>query len=163
MDIAMIGLGKMGANMTTRLLRGGHRVVVYDLNERAIQTAEAEGAEGARILDEVVEKLPPPRVVWVMVPAGDPTEQTIRALAERLSPGDVVVDADQLHEGSGRMRIQSRPISGGNGPATGPSGPQPQGNRPRPSPSARGQRPPTAPTSPQSRRSQNKSSTRVGA
>ncbi len=92
MDIAMIGLGKMGANMTTRLLHGGHRVVVYDLNESAIREAEAEGAEGARTLDEVVEKLPAPRVVWVMVPAGDPTEQTVLALAERLSPGDVVVD-----------------------------------------------------------------------
>ncbi len=92
MDIAMIGLGKMGANMTTRLLHGGHRVVVYDLNESAIREAEAEGAEGARTLDEVVEKLPAPRAVGVMVPAGDPTEQTVLALAERLSPGDVVVD-----------------------------------------------------------------------
>lgn len=92
MDIALIGLGKMGSNMTTRLLRGGHRVVAYDLNEQAIQTAEAEGAEGARTLDEVVATLPAPRAVWVMVPAGAPTEQTLCALAERLSPGDVVVD-----------------------------------------------------------------------
>ena len=59
----MIGLGKMGANMTTRLLHGGHRVVVYDLNESVIREAEAEGAEGARTLDEVVEKLPAPRAV----------------------------------------------------------------------------------------------------
>jgi len=88
----MIGLGKMGANMTLRLLRGGHRVVAYDLNEAAIQSVEAEGAEGARTLEEVATRLPAPRAVWVMVPAGDPTESTIHALAQRLSPGDIVVD-----------------------------------------------------------------------
>jgi 6-phosphogluconate dehydrogenase len=92
MDIAMIGLGKMGANMTARLLRGGHRVVAYDLNEEAITTAEAEGAEGARTLDEVVAKLSAPRAVWVMVPSGDPTESTVYAMAERLSPGDTIID-----------------------------------------------------------------------
>ena len=92
MEIGMIGLGKMGANMSTRLLRGGHKVVSYDLNEEAIQTAEAEGAEGARALDEVVTKLTPPRAVWVMVPAGDPTESTVNALAERLSTGDIIID-----------------------------------------------------------------------
>ena len=82
----------MGANMTTRLLRGGHRVVAFDLNEAPIQEAEAEGAEGARTLDEVVEKLSAPRTVWVMVPAGNPTESTVNALAERLSPGDIIID-----------------------------------------------------------------------
>jgi 6-phosphogluconate dehydrogenase len=92
MEIAMIGLGKMGANMTTRLLRGGHRMVAYDLNKDAIQKAKIEGAEGARSLDEVVEKLSSPRVVWVMVPAGNPTESTVNALAERLSPGDIIID-----------------------------------------------------------------------
>ncbi|MFQ5614758.1 MAG: phosphogluconate dehydrogenase (NAD(+)-dependent, decarboxylating) [Anaerolineae bacterium] len=92
MEIAMIGLGKMGANMATRLLRGGHRLVAYDLNESAIQAAEAAGADGARTLEEVAEKLPAPRPVWVMVPSGDPTEQTINALAERLSPGDIIID-----------------------------------------------------------------------
>jgi 6-phosphogluconate dehydrogenase len=92
MELAMIGLGKMGANMTTRLLRGGHGVVAFDLNEAAIQEAEAEGAEGARTLDEVVSKLSAPRAVWVMVPAGSPTESTVNALAERLSPGDIVID-----------------------------------------------------------------------
>ena len=92
MDIAMVGLGKMGANMTTRLLRGGHRVVAYDLNETAIQSTEKMGAEGARTLDEMVSKLEAPRVVWVMVPAGTPTEETVRALAERMDPGDTVID-----------------------------------------------------------------------
>jgi 6-phosphogluconate dehydrogenase len=88
----MIGLGKMGSNMVTRLLRGGHRVIGYDLNENAIQAVEAEGAEGVRSLDELTAKLPPPRVAWVMVPAGDATESTIAALAERLAPGDIIID-----------------------------------------------------------------------
>lgn len=92
MQIAMIGLGKMGANMTVRLLNDGHKVVAFDLNESAIAQAEAAGASGARTLDEVVEKLAAPRVVWVMVPAGDPTEKTIQALVERLEPGDVIID-----------------------------------------------------------------------
>ncbi len=92
MDIAMIGLGKMGANMATRLHRGGHRVIVFDLSEDAIQRAEDAGMEGIRTLDEVAKKLHPPRVVWMMVPAGAPTEATVEALARSLSPGDVIVD-----------------------------------------------------------------------
>ena len=92
MKIAMIGLGKMGANMTKRLVQGGHTVIAFDLNEAATKAAEADGAEGARTFDEVVAKLPSPRVVWVMVPSGKPTEATIDALAERLTPGDILID-----------------------------------------------------------------------
>ena len=92
MDIAMIGLGKMGANMVTRILKGGHRVVVFDLSEEAIKSAEDLGAEGARTLEEIVEKLPSPRAVWVMVPAGAPTENTIEELSAILSLGDIVID-----------------------------------------------------------------------
>ena len=92
MNIAMIGLGKMGANMASRLLRGGHGVVAFDLNESAIQAAEAEGAEGARTLDEVVQKLAAPRAVWIMVPSGRPTDETIMAMADRLAPGDLIID-----------------------------------------------------------------------
>lgn len=92
MDIGMIGLGKMGANMTLRLLRGGHRVVAFDLNEDSIKAAEAEGATGARTLDEIAEKLSVPRAVWVMVPSGDPTEKTITDIAGKLSSGDVLID-----------------------------------------------------------------------
>ncbi len=92
MDIAMIGLGKMGSNMATRLLRGGHRVVVYDLNEDAIRAAEALGATGARTLEEVAKELPAPRAVWVMVPSGNPTEATIEQLTRVLEPGDVIID-----------------------------------------------------------------------
>jgi len=92
MEIAMIGLGKMGANMTTRLLGKGHRVVAFDVKEEAVRAAEAGGATGARTLDEAVGKLSAPRAVWVMVPSGKPTDDTIAGLAERLSPGDIVVD-----------------------------------------------------------------------
>jgi 6-phosphogluconate dehydrogenase len=92
MDIAMLGLGKMGANMATRLSRGGHRVVAYDINESAIQAAEQAGAEGARTLNEVAEKLKPPRSIWVMVPSGKITENTIQDLSGELSPGDTVID-----------------------------------------------------------------------
>jgi len=92
MEIAMIGLGKMGGNMTTRLLQGGHRVVAYALHEATIQAAEAVGAVGARTLDEVVQKLPPPRSIWVMVPSGQITDETIRSLATRLSSGDTIID-----------------------------------------------------------------------
>ena len=92
MKLAMIGLGRMGANMGARLLRGGHQVVAYDLNEVAIQGAEAQGAEGARTLAEVAAKLPSPRAVWVMVPSGKPTEETLQLLSQALSPGDIIID-----------------------------------------------------------------------
>lgn len=92
MKIAMIGLGKMGANMAQRLLAGGHEVVAFDLSEAAIQAMEGAGAVGARTLDEVAEKLAQPRVAWVMVPSGKATESTINALADRFAPGDIIID-----------------------------------------------------------------------
>jgi len=93
MQLAMVGLGKMGANMTTRLIKGGHDLVVTDLNEDAIKTAEKEGATGAANLEELVDKLSSsPRIVWVMVPAGKPTESTLQSLGDLLSEGDVVID-----------------------------------------------------------------------
>jgi len=92
MKLAMVGLGKMGANMTSRLLRGGHEVVAFDLSEEAILKAESEGAEGARTLAKVTEKLSAPRVVWVMVPAGKITESVISELGELLSDGDTIID-----------------------------------------------------------------------
>ena len=92
MKLAMVGLGKMGANMTSRLLRGGHNVVAFDLSAEAVQKAESEGAEGARTLAEVAEKLPASRVVWVMVPAGKITESVISELGEILSEGDTIID-----------------------------------------------------------------------
>ena len=93
MDIAMIGLGKMGANMARRLLHGEHRVVGYDRSPQAAEDLAAEaGLVPAGSLAEVVRALPSPRAVWVMVPAGAPTEETVKALAELLSPGDIIVD-----------------------------------------------------------------------
>ncbi len=92
MKLAMVGLGKMGANMTIRLLNGGHNVTVTDLNSDAIQKAMEAGADGAENLEELVQMVGAPRVVWVMVPAGKPTESVISSLAQLLSPGDIIVD-----------------------------------------------------------------------
>jgi 6-phosphogluconate dehydrogenase len=92
MEIGMIGLGRMGANMTQRLLSGGHRVVVTDLNPDAVKGAEALGAEGAASVAELVAKLAPRRAVWMMVPAGQPVQNTVDALAPLLERGDIVID-----------------------------------------------------------------------
>ncbi|MBI5877458.1 MAG: decarboxylating 6-phosphogluconate dehydrogenase [Chloroflexi bacterium] len=92
MDIGMIGLGRMGANMTTRLLRGGHRVVVYDMRPEAVAASVKEGAVGAASLSDVAAKLPAPRSVWIMVPAGQPTEDTLSALLGVLGQGDTIID-----------------------------------------------------------------------
>jgi 6-phosphogluconate dehydrogenase len=92
MELAMIGLGKMGLNMTTRLVRGGHRVIGFARSEESIQAAIKNGAEGAHSLDETVSKLKAPRVVWVMVPAGQITDDTIVKLSNLLAKGDTVID-----------------------------------------------------------------------
>ena len=92
MKIGMVGLGKMGSNMTKRLIEGGHQVVVFDLNSEAVDQAAAEGATGAADLADLVEKLPTPKIVWVMVPSGDPTEQTVNQLSDLLDPDDILID-----------------------------------------------------------------------
>ncbi len=92
MEIAMIGLGKMGANMTRRLLQGGHRVVVSDLNETAVSTAVSAGAVAAESLEALPDLLATPRAAWIMIPAGGPTESVINSLARILSPGDIIID-----------------------------------------------------------------------
>jgi 6-phosphogluconate dehydrogenase len=92
MTIGMIGLGRMGGNMVRRLLRGGHRCVVHDLNPQNVSALAAEGAIGAASFDELAAKLDPPRAVWIMVPAGDATEQTVRSLARHLQRGDTIID-----------------------------------------------------------------------
>lgn len=88
----MIGLGRMGGNMTQRLLRGGHRVVAYDPDEGARRAAQNAGADGAASIAEVAGMLAAPRAVWVMVPAGDVTDATISELADALSAGDAIID-----------------------------------------------------------------------
>jgi 6-phosphogluconate dehydrogenase len=90
--LGMIGLGRMGGNMAIRLIRNGHQVVGHARSERSRQEAATQGAEVAESIEELVKALDPPRVVWVMVPAGDPTEQVVSELGERLDPGDIVVD-----------------------------------------------------------------------
>ena len=92
MQIAMVGLGKMGLNMVLRLLRGGHEVVALDRDPAKVAEAVAAGARGASTLAEVAAALRPPRVAWVMVPSGAPTQAVVDELAGLLSPGDVVVD-----------------------------------------------------------------------
>jgi 6-phosphogluconate dehydrogenase len=88
----MIGLGKMGANMSRRLMRDGHEVVGFDLDESAVQKLEDDGALGATALDDLVDELDPPRVCWMMVPAGDPVDATLDDLLPLLGEGDIVVD-----------------------------------------------------------------------
>jgi len=92
MQIGMVGLGRMGANMTTRLLRGGHEVVAYDRGPEAVARAEKEGAIPAVGLEELVAKLAPPRHVWLMVPAGGPVTEAIAALVPMLSERDAIID-----------------------------------------------------------------------
>jgi 6-phosphogluconate dehydrogenase len=92
MELGMIGLGKMGANMSERLVRGGHRVVGFDLNPESVQAVVDVGAEGAGSLEDLVAALPSPRIVWIMVPSGRPVDATIEALLPHLAPGDIVID-----------------------------------------------------------------------
>jgi len=92
MELGMVGLGRMGANMTERLLRGGHRVVVYDRNPDAIAACVEKGAIGASDLAGVTAQLEWPRAVWIMVPAGDPVDDTIAGLKPTLEKGDALLD-----------------------------------------------------------------------
>ncbi len=92
MELGMIGLGKMGANMAERLVKDGHRVVGYDLNPESVTRVEAVGGEGASSLGELTGKLSGPRVIWIMVPAGAPVDTTIEALLPFLEEGDIVID-----------------------------------------------------------------------
>jgi len=92
MQLGMVGLGRMGANMTRRLLRNGHSLVVSDRSPEPVKQLASEGATGSASLEDFVGKLKPPRAAWVMVPAGAPTEQTVVNLAQRMQPGDTIID-----------------------------------------------------------------------
>ena len=92
MELGMIGLGRMGANMTERLVLGGHRVITYDRSAEAVQRVVDKGAVGAHSLADFVKQLGPPRAIWLMVPSGDPVDQTIAQLLPQLSKGDILID-----------------------------------------------------------------------
>ena len=92
MELGLIGLGRMGGNMAQRLMGGGHRVVVYDADERAVQASIEQGVAGASTLQDLVAQLAPPRAVWTMVPSGQPTEDTINTLSNLLAQGDTIID-----------------------------------------------------------------------
>src|SRR5262249_49448600 len=92
MQLGMIGLGRMGGNMVERLMRFGHSCVVYDRSPDAVKRLADKGAVGAKDLADFVNKLQPPRAAWVMVPAGAPTEQTVRELGNLMAAGDTIID-----------------------------------------------------------------------
>ena len=92
MELAMIGLGRMGSGMTVRLLQGGHQVMVYDRSADAIAALAGKGATGASSLEDLGQKLKAPRIFWLMIPAGAPIDDTIQRLSAVLSPGDIIVD-----------------------------------------------------------------------
>ena len=92
MELGIVGLGRMGANMARRLMKDGHKIVAYDVNPDAIAALASEGAEGASSLEDLAAKLSAPRSVWVMVPAGEITEKTVDAVAAVLDSGDAIID-----------------------------------------------------------------------
>ncbi|MEO7218118.1 MAG: NADP-dependent phosphogluconate dehydrogenase, partial [Gemmatimonadaceae bacterium] len=96
MQMGMVGLGRMGASMVRRSIRGGHECVVHDINADAIASVVADGAIGAASLDDFVAKLNKPRVAWMMLPAAI-VEQTVEDLAQRFEPGDIIVDGGNSH------------------------------------------------------------------
>ena len=92
MDLGIVGLGRMGANMARRLMGDGHRIVAYDVNPDAVSALAAEGIEGADSLEALAQALSAPRSVWVMVPSGEITEKTVADVAAVLEPGDAIID-----------------------------------------------------------------------
>src|SRR6266566_5722876 len=92
MRIGMVGLGRMGANMARRLMQGGRQCVAFDLHAESVRQLSGHGAEPATSLEDLAAKLATPRAIWIMLPAGAPTEQTVLTLAEHLQPGDTLID-----------------------------------------------------------------------
>jgi 6-phosphogluconate dehydrogenase len=112
MRIGMVGLGRMGANMTTRLIQGGHEVVVFDVNSDAVKRSGDGGAEPASSLEDLVSKLSGPRTVWVMVPSGDITEQTVEQLGQLLGDGDTLIDGGNSRYTDSVRRAESLASTG---------------------------------------------------
>lgn len=106
MKIGFVGLGKMGFSMIERLLQHRHRVTAYDLNKEARKSAAQKGAEVAISLPELVKKLNPPRAIWLMLPQGNPTEETINALASLLGKGDIVIDGGNSYYKDSMVRAE---------------------------------------------------------
>ncbi len=106
MQLGMVGLGRMGGNMVRRLLRGGHECVVTDLNPKNVDELAKEGAGPSTSLDDFVAKLKKPRTAWIMVPAGDPTEHTVDALARKFEPGDTIIDGGNSYYKDDARRSQ---------------------------------------------------------
>jgi 6-phosphogluconate dehydrogenase len=92
MQLGLVGLGRMGANMARRLMNGGHKCTVFDLSAENVKKLEKDGAEGASSYQDLVRKLAKPRAVWVMVPSGKPTEETVQTIAAAMEPGDIIID-----------------------------------------------------------------------
>jgi 6-phosphogluconate dehydrogenase len=92
MRLGMVGLGRMGSNMARRLMRGGHEVVVTDLSSKAVEGMAGEGAVASSSLDDFCTKLGSPRIAWLMVPAGGPTESTAQAIAQKMKSGDILIE-----------------------------------------------------------------------
>ncbi len=106
MQIGMVGLGRMGGNMARRLMRGGHEVVAFAADAVAVRQLGREGAKEAATLDDLVAKLRAPRVVWLMVPAGETTEQVVRDLDTRMEPGDTIIDGGNSFYGDDVRRMK---------------------------------------------------------
>lgn len=111
MRLGMVGLGRMGANMTTRLMQGGHQVVVYDRDPAAVAKSAGGGADGANSLDALLTQLgaagTEPRVVWVMVPAGPPTDETVNTLIAHMTAGDIIIDGGNSNYQDSIRRAQA--------------------------------------------------------
>jgi 6-phosphogluconate dehydrogenase len=110
MEIGMIGLGRMGGNMLQRLHGGGHRIVAFDPRAEAVEAVVQQGAVGAGSLEELVGKLSVPRAVWVMVPDGKPTEDTVNALADLMSKGDTIIDGGNSNYKDSARRAAARTV-----------------------------------------------------
>ena len=107
MQLGMIGLGRMGANMVRRLMKNGHQCVGYDPNQDTVAALAKEGATRAASLEELVQKLAKPRAVWVMVPAGEATENSVVALSELMEAGDTIIDGGNSHYKDDVRRAES--------------------------------------------------------
>src|SRR5712691_8243646 len=122
MQLGMVGLGRMGGNMVRRLMRGGHQCFVYDRSPDNVKQLAREGATGTGSLEDLVRQLTPPRAVWVMVPSGDATEQTVMALGQQMQPGDIIIDGGNSYFKDDVRRAKALSVKGINYADVGTSG-----------------------------------------